>query len=330
MPKVTIQLVVYNSKENLKAVLDSVNAQDFKDHEIIVVICGNENDPKGYLEQNYPDIKILDPGKNLGFAGGHNLAFAEAKGELIQLIGNDLILEPDYLGKMVKVFENPKVGSATGKLFGYHFQSHQKKQTLDTTGIILYENGRARDRGQHEVDKGQYDSQNIVVAVSGASPMYRKTAIEEAGLFDEDFFMYWEDVDLGLRLLHKGYLNYFNPHAVGYHGRATGSSEQGVKKFGSFFKHRQSVGQNVRKWNFKNHIFLVIKNFPKISFSFFKREILMFGYVCLLETRTLAVLPLFFRQLPKMLNKRKTVLNTSKISQEDFAKYFTHDEKELV
>ncbi len=330
MPKVTIQLVVYNSKENLKQVLDSVYAQSYKDYEIIVVICGNENDPKGFLEHNYPDIKVLDPGKNLGFAGGHNLAFTHAQGELIQLIGNDLILDSEYLNNLITVFDNPKVASATGKLYGYDFKTGQKKENLDTTGIVLYQNGRARDRGQHEIDKGQYDSQNIVAAVSGAAPMYRKNAIEEVGLFDEDFFMYWEDVDLGLRLLHKGYINYFNPKSIGYHGRGTGSSEGGVKQFDSFLKHRKSVSQNVRKWNFKNHIFLVIKNFPKISFSFFKREILMFGFVCLLETRTLAVLPLLIRQFPKMLEKRKAILSSSKITPQEFSNYFAKDEKELV
>ena len=330
MPKITIQLVVFNSKTYLDQVFTSIYNQTVQDFEVIAVICGNVDGSKEYIADNWKAVKIIDPGENLGFAGGHNLAFKEARGEFVQIIGNDLLLEPAYLEEQLKVFSAPEVASSTGKLFGYDFEQNKSKGVLDTTGILLYANGRARDRGQHEKDLGQYDESASVPAVSGAAPMYRKSALEEVGYFDPDFFMYWEDVDLGLRLLHAGYKNVYVPNAVGYHGRGSGSSEKGMQDMKGLKKHRESISLFTRRLNFKNHIFFVLKNFPKLNIGFFLREFLMLGYVLVFETRTLSIFPLLLKQLPGIIAKRKQILRTSKLSAGELEVYFAQDKKAIV
>ena len=103
-------------------------------------------------------------------------------------------MEPDYIANILKAFDDPKVGAATGKLYqvdrekisNYKFPisnqwsnvKGQMSNVLDTTGVTISKSGRARDRGQHEEDKGQYDKDTSTQAVSGAGPMYRREALE--------------------------------------------------------------------------------------------------------------------------------------------------------
>jgi GT2 family glycosyltransferase len=314
--KVSIILVIFNAKKYIKPVFDAIFAQTYKDIEVIAVINGSEDGSKKLIEQNYPSVKIIDPGVNLWFARGNNLAIAQSSGEFIQLVNQDLVLEPGYIEKMVIAFTDKRVGAATGKLRQYNFDLGVKMGTLDSTGITISKSGRARDRGQHEVDRGQYDDKREVFAVSGAGPMYRRSAIEETKYcenykceyFDEDFVAYWEDVDLSWRLAHRGYKNVYVPQAMGYHGRTASSSEKGYLHVLSFIKHHKKLSEATRQLNFRNHIFMYFKNSKWIHPLFVLREIAMFFYILIFEPSTLKVLPGMFRLWPKIINKRKYIL----------------------
>ncbi len=184
MPKVTIVQVIYNSRKYIPAVFESIFNQTFKDFNVVVVIAGNEDGGKELLKEKFPQVEIIDPGYNIGFAKGHNLVFSKYDSEFFQLVNPDLILKPNYIEEMLKVFDDPKVGAATGKLLQYDFTrmtlvTDKGHPCLDTTGVTISKSGRARDRGQHEVDTGQYDGLIAVDAVSAASAMYRRSALEK-------------------------------------------------------------------------------------------------------------------------------------------------------
>src|SRR3989338_5970990 len=123
MPKVSVIVILWNSKKYLKPVMDAVLGQTHKDLEVITVINADDG-AREMLQKDYPQVKILDPGKNLGFAGGNNLGIKNSSGEFIQLVNPDLILEPDYIEKMLKAFDNPRVAAATGKLLPYDFSAY--------------------------------------------------------------------------------------------------------------------------------------------------------------------------------------------------------------
>ncbi len=301
--------------------------QTYKDIEIIAQIVADDGLPdeaqaalggcKEYIQQNFPQIKILEPGYNIGFSRGHNDIFASTNCEYYQLVNPDLVLEPTYVEQMVKAMDaHTTVGAATGKIFQYKFAEKLKTNKFDTTGVVVSRNGRARDRGQHEEDRGQYNAQTEIVAVSGANPIYRKLALESVAYmrpdgrveyFDEDFHSYWEDVDLSIRMQNAGWQCLFVPEAIAYHGRVAGSSKQGYKDVSAYKKHHDALSTRIKKLNYKNHQFLVYKNFPTISWKFFVREFFMLGYILLFETSTLGVLPEFFRQLPLMWKKRQWI-----------------------
>ncbi len=355
MPKVTIVQVVYNHKQFIEPVFSAIFGQTFSDFHVVAVISGNDDGGKELLMEKFPQVEIIDPGFNIGFAAGHNLVFEKFDSEFFQLVNPDLILEPDYVEKLLKAFDDPKVGAVTGKLYQVErgvisnfkfpnfvkiFQTNfQHDHILDTTGVTISKSGRARDRGQHEVDSGQYDALANVQAVSGAGPMLRREALQLTRLpklqdpndkiqinsklqitnfksdqeyFDEDFHSYWEDVDLSWRMSNAGWKNVFVPEAVGYHGRGVGSSEQGYINVFAYIKYHKTISPRIRQLNYQNHLFMYLKNSKWLYPQFFIREFFMLGYILLFEWSTLSVVPKMMRLLPKMWRKRSLILSEQK------------------
>lgn len=339
MAKVTLVQTVFNGMKFIPQSFDGMINQTHKDLEIVAVINGNEDGGKEYIQKHYPQVKIIDPGENLKFVRGHNLVFSTIETEFFQLVNQDCILNPDYVEKILKVFDDPRVGAANGKIYQYDFNDSKASKILDSTGIICSKNGRAKCRGQNEEDRGQYDNQLEIIGVDGSACMYRKAALEDVKMprevvsgqlsvdgetntlkkfelaslepkyeyFDVDFDMYWEDVDLSLRLANAGYICKFVPEAVGYHGRTAASSKKGYKRPDEFIKHHNKFPAWIKQFNYKNHMFVVVKNFPKFYWKFFVREFFMLGFIVLLETGTLRIIPTLFKQFPLMLKKRKWI-----------------------
>lgn len=334
MAKVALIQVIWNTKHFIPHVFPPALNQTIKDLDFYVVIAGNEDGSKEYIQEHFPQVKIFDPGFNIGFSGGHNKIFSEIDAEFFQLINPDLVVTPNFVEEMLKPFSDPTVGAVSGKILRYDFEKHEPTNIIDTTGVVISKSGRGRDRGQHEVDSGQYNNQTDLIAVSGAAVMYRKSALEDvkytypaghskAGTseyFDTEFHTYWEDIDLSWRMINRGWKIKYNPNAVAFHGRAAGSSEGGYKKILSFIKHHSKLPQYVRSFNYKNHIFLFIKNSPKFYLKFFIREFFYQIYVLVLETSTLKGLPQLFRELPSMWQKRKHIKATRKISETEMEK----------
>ncbi len=313
MPKVSVILVLFSAKKFVKPVFDSIFAQTHKDLEVIAVINGNADGAKELVAQNYPQVKILDPGQNLWFSNGNNLGITHSTGEYIFLVNQDVILEPDYVEKSLFGFKDEKIAAVTGKLLRYDFEKNEKLNVIDTTGIIISNSGRAKDRGQLEIDQGQYDNLKEVFAISGACVMYKKIALDKIKYsdeyFDGSFKMYWEDVDLSWRLNNAGYKCLFVPEAVAYHGRTAGQSKGGYLHLWHFIRHHNALSPLVRKFNYKNHILMYLKNTKQISLSFILREFFMFFYVLVFETGTLAIIPELFRSMKENKLKRLKSLN---------------------
>ncbi len=238
---------------------------------------------------------------------------------------------------MLKAFEDAKVGAVNGKIYSYDFDTSSTrtktgkdgnvKNILDTTGIAISKSGAGRSRGQHQLDEGQFNNQLDLISVDGAACMYRRAALESVKYqdqyFDTDFEMYWEDVDLSWRMVNAGWQCKFVPDAIGYHGRTASSSPGGYKKVIAFIKFHRQMPQWIREFNYKNHIFLFIKNSPKWYWQFFARELVYQIFVLIFETSTLKILPTFLKQLPAIWKKRRYIAKTRKLSVQEMEKLFT-------
>lgn len=337
MPKIAINLLRWNTSwEEIDKCIGHVLSSDYSD--FLLVYMENADVGKTRLTEqvrtkygNNPQIKIVDNYANLGYAGGHNKFFAETDAELLMVLNPDAHMEPSFLSEIVKAFEKPQVGMATGKMVKPE-KNAQGEKILDGTGIIIQRSRRARERGQLEVDSSQYDRSPNVFGVSGTAAVFRKSALEAAKIhqheyYDPDFFAYWEDLDLSWRLRLVGYQAKYVPSAVIYHTRLVGRSPGGYKNFPTFIKHHAKFSLNVRRWNWRNHLFAIIKN--DFGWNFWKaapwiaaREIAMFIYICIFEPRTLGAVPVFFRLLPRMLAKRKIIQRRRTVTSEQMSKWF--------
>ncbi|OGE80200.1 MAG: hypothetical protein A2826_01680 [Candidatus Doudnabacteria bacterium RIFCSPHIGHO2_01_FULL_43_23] len=322
MTKVSINLLGWNHKEIVGKAIESVLAQTYRDFELIYTDNASRDGSVAYVKENFPKIRIVENKENLGYAGGHNQFFRQTQSEFLMVMNPDACLEKNFLAEAIQAFSNPDVASVTGKML------KPDSNILDGTGIILSRTRRAKERGQHEVDRGQFDDKADIFGVSGTAAIYRKSALEKVRVprdeenifeyFDEDFFAYFEDMDLAWRLNLGGFKARFVPKAIVYHARKAGSSPGGFMKFFSFFSHRKTLDQKIRKWSFKNHLFAIIKNDSGLNLwadlpFILVREIAMFFFILIFETSTLSVVPEIIIQLPIILKKRSYILNNIKV-----------------
>jgi len=212
--KVYVVIPNWNGTDRLRASLDSLKVQT-QPHEVVVVDNGSVDGSIELMEKNYPSVILIKHDHNKGFAGGVNpgLKLAiEDKARYAALLNNDAVADKDWLKHLVKFLDsNPKAGIVTSKIL------EAGGKELDSTGDIYTTWGLPYPRGRDEEDQGQYDEQRWVFGASGGASLYRIKTLEEIGLFDEDFFAYYEDIDISFRAQLTGWKIGYEPKATVLH-----------------------------------------------------------------------------------------------------------------
>ncbi len=253
MNRVAVVIPNWNGEDLLSKCIDSLLSQQSLSHVIIVVENGSIDSSLDILESYGNSITVLKQPKNLGFAGGVNVGIQYAidnNFEYIALFNNDAVADSLWIKKLYDAFQtNEKVGIVTSKiLIG-------NTGKLDSTGDWYTTTGMPFPRGRGEIDSGQYDKKTSVFGASGGASLYRTSLFRDIGLFDEDFFAYYEDVDISFRAQLRSWKVLFEPEAIVYHALSATSSKLG------YFAIKQSA---------KNFWFLYIKNVPfPLSIKFF-------------------------------------------------------------
>ncbi len=218
-PDVSVIVVNLNGRHLLPECLEALLSQDYPQEklEIIVVDNGSTDDSVAFLRVNYPAVKVIVAGCNLGFAGGNNRGAQAANGYYLALINNDACAAPDWLRTMITALENnadPEVVCVAAKMLD------RDGKTIDFVGSVMNLYGRAfqLDEGVPDVS-GWYDQPREVLAPCGGAMLIRRDIFWQVGGFDEDYIAYYEDVDLGWRLWLEGYKVLFVPQAIVYHRR---------------------------------------------------------------------------------------------------------------
>src|SRR4029077_12421282 len=185
----------------LDMVRDTLGEQNFRDFDVTVVDNGSSDDSVAHLREHWPDATVIDLRENLGFSAAVNRGIAAASGPYVALLNTDIELSPDWLELLVGEFErDPRLGFATGKVM-----RHDDRGVIEQAGHDFFVCGRFEPHGLDERDEGQYDERRATPVVTAAAAMYRREALEAAGGFDEDYFLYCEDGDACLRMLLRGY-----------------------------------------------------------------------------------------------------------------------------
>ncbi len=242
-PLVSAIVLNWNGSDVVEAAVASLLAQTLESVEVIVVDNASTDGSDVAVERRFAGrIALLRNGRNLGFAGGNNVGLRAARGAFAFLLNNDAEASPTLLEEMVKAAEDPRVGMVAAKVL-----LHGDGDVIDTTGHLLYPDGLNRGRGRLEVDRGQYDACRTALFPSGAAGLYRRRMLDEIGLFDESFFLYGDDADLGLRGRRAGWGCAFAPRAIARHRYSRSAGKYSALK--AFHVER-------------NRVWVLLKHFP--------------------------------------------------------------------
>lgn len=258
-----VAILSWNTVDITPNAIDSLLRQSFLPT-ILVIDNGSEDGSYEQFDAKYGDkIKLIRNKKNLGFSGGANTAFKWAKEngfKYVALLNSDAVAEEDWVKELLSSIKEDGAGITTSKILKLNGKE------LDTTGEELFYWGLSSPRGRGEMDKGQYDKSQRVFGGSGGASLYSIEMIDDIGMFDEDFFAYYEDADLSFRANSLGWSVVYNPKAIVRHEIGASSSK---------------VGGMTLKMGIKNQPMLLIKNVPMryLPAVMFRFSFLWFGNV---------------------------------------------------
>ena len=349
-PKIIIGGILYNNLDNsyrtdhyLPYFVDSIKKQDYNNIELIFIDNSDtEDNPNAkFLKEFYPDIKVIYVGENTGFARANNKMISMARGmgaDYFVASNVDMVYEPNVVSELVNaVMKTPQVASATCKIKRWNFNK-VKEETLgktnyiDTTGISITREHRFINRGEAELDYGQFNEEAEVFGASGAAVIYRMSALNDVAFknednckeyYDELMFMYKEDVDLSYRLQLAGYKCLYTPSAIIYHDRTVHVKPHGVI---NIIKSRIGRNKKYKEWSWLNHHIILQKMLNTSSFdvklSTLWYEIKTFGYILFFEPFLLKQIWQLFKLRDKIAKRRDQLKKRVKIK--------THIEKLMV
>ncbi|HDN80780.1 MAG: glycosyltransferase family 2 protein [Chloroflexi bacterium] len=240
-PYFSVIIPNWNGEKFLRGCLGSLRNQTFRNFEVILVDNASTDGSVPLVEREFPEVKLIKLRRNLGLTGGANVGIMHSRGEVIALLNNDAEAHPDWLAALYDALQrHPEAGMAASKMLLY-----DRRDVINSAGDFYRVDGVPGNRGVWERDEGQYDEEEYVFGACGGAAAYRRSMLEDIGLFDEEMFMYCEDVDLAWRAQIAGYKCIYVPKAIVYHRL----SATGGGKTASFY-------------NGRNFIYVIAKDYP--------------------------------------------------------------------
>ena len=209
----------WNRKELLRACLNSLARQSHRSFEVVVVDNGSTDGSPALVEEtakSYPvRLRLIANTANLGFCAANNQGIFSTDSDLVALLNNDAEAEPGWLEALERAIRlGEDVGMAASKVLVW-----EDPTRIDKCGHLIYPDGQNRGRGSGQADRGQFNRTEEVLWPDGCAAMYRRAMLEDIGGFDEDFFAYADDAELGLRARWAGWRCLYTPEAVVRHHR---------------------------------------------------------------------------------------------------------------
>ncbi len=216
--KISIVVPNWNGIKFIGMCLDSIALSDFEGYEVIVVDNGSSDGSRELVAEKYPWVRHILLPENMGFAKACNDGIKAARGEYVVLLNNDIEVEADWLRELHEGMErHPECGMGTSCMMFL-----DERDVFYNTGDLFHAWSSGGGRGQGEKDVGQYENEEYVFGACAGAGVYRKSMLDVIGLFDEDFFIFAEDVDLNMRAQAQSYKTVYLPRAKVYHiGTAT-------------------------------------------------------------------------------------------------------------
>jgi len=250
LAKVAVVILNWNGRKFLEKFLPSVLANSADVADIIIADNASTDSSIEFLQDNYPQLRIITNRTNGGFACGYNEALAEVEAEYYVLLNSDIEVTKNWIEPVIKLMESDaSIAACQPKLRSYH--EREKFEYAGAAGGFIDEYGYPFCRGrifQHiETDNGQYDDAVEIFWATGACMFVKAELYKQFGGFDEDFFAHMEEIDFCWRLKNGGYKIMYCPDSVVYHvGGGTLPKKSSHKTY----------------LNFRNNLSLLYKNLP--------------------------------------------------------------------
>lgn len=233
----------WNGEDFIEDCLSSLRKQIFKAFEVIVVDNGSKDGSVNLIEDLFPEVVLVKLPKNFGFAKAINEGVKKSKAEFVVFLNSDTIVEERWLQNLIMFGRKYKdCISVNSKLLNFF-----NRNLIDGVGIAINEVGQARSIGWNEKDRGQYDKPRYIFGATGGASLFRREDFLEVGMFDENYFMYSEEVDFAFRAQFLNYKSVYCPKALVYH------------------RHKASAKRKphyIEYWQFRNMTVTIIKDFP--------------------------------------------------------------------
>ncbi|MBQ9064640.1 MAG: glycosyltransferase family 2 protein [Blautia sp.] len=243
MTEVSVVIPNYNGRAFLDGVLRSLRSQRETDFETIVVDNGSTDDSCGFIEKNYPEVRIVKFPDNRGFASAVNEGIRNSRGKYVILLNNDTEADENFTAELTRAIKrHKKAFSCQAKMINM-----KDRSVMDDAGDYYCAFGWAFARGKGRDASGYNKEERIFSSCAGAA-IYRRKALEKLGMFDDEHFAYLEDLDVGYRARLKGYENWYAPRAVVYH---VGSGTSGSR-----------YNQFKTRYSSRNNVYMIYKNMP--------------------------------------------------------------------
>jgi GT2 family glycosyltransferase len=244
-PGVTALVLNWNGARVVGDCVRSLQAQEYPAIEILVVDNASTDGSADMVRREFPAVRLHVNEKNLGFGGGNNVGIGLAETPYILICNNDTRIQPDAVRRLVEALEaDPKAGSATPCII------LAASGKVDATGIVVCPDGLALGRGRAESPQAFCEPAEVFFG-SGCCSLCRRDMLESVRIggeiFDEDFFAYADETDLGWRARRRGWKSLYVPEAVVYHHHAASSG---------------SVSPFLARLVERNRVWVAVKSFP--------------------------------------------------------------------
>lgn len=320
-PLVSIIIVNWNGRKHLEVCLESLQKQTYPNFEVILVDNASTDGSVEFLQQKYSNFaRIIQNKENLGFAGGNNVGIKAAKGKYILLLNNDTEVHERWVEELVKVAgENPSAGMCASKILSFY-----NRDIIDVVGHLLYRDGLNRGRGRLERDVGQYDKVEEVFFPSGCAALYRREMLDDIGGFDETFFAYGDDTDIGLHGRLAGWKCLYVPTAIVYHKYSGSTSAYSPQK--AFWVERNRVWVLIKYFPFSMILTSPIYTFSRFllqAYGAITKRGAAGKFVNEYSSKQLVIILIkaywaALKGFPEMWGKRKEIMSMTKVSKAEF------------
>jgi GT2 family glycosyltransferase len=298
---VSVIVVNYNGLRFLPDCLGSLEAQRYRNFEVVFVDNGSTDGSVEYVRTAFPWVRVITLDRNLGFCKANNIAIRETGGEAVVLLNNDTTVAPTWLEELLSAAASR---SDIG-IFASRILQMRQPDVLYAAGDCYWAYGHACRRGEGLPAAGRYDQPEEVFAACACAALYRRSMLDRIGLFDEDFVTGCEDVDLSFRARIAGYKVLYVPAAIVCH---FGSATQGTEN------------PRVEFLTSRNFEYVFFKNMPlALLLKFLPGHILQVAADLVARTKAGLGLPYlrgkaaFIINLRKVLRKRRAIQKTRRV-----------------